>query len=70
MIAITGTVKNGQVILDAPGELSDGTRVEVLPVPVLRFHTRHARGGLADDARGHCRIVGPHGSGRTRLALD
>ena len=36
MIAITGTVKNGQVILDAPGELSDGTRVEVLPVPVLR----------------------------------
>jgi len=36
MIAITGTVKNGQVILDAPGELSDGTRVEVLPVPVTR----------------------------------
>jgi hypothetical protein len=36
MIAITGTVKDGQVILDAPGELSDGTRVEVLPVSVTR----------------------------------
>jgi hypothetical protein len=36
MIAITGTVKNGNVILDEPGELSDGTRVEVLPVPIVR----------------------------------
>ncbi len=31
-----GTVKNGQVILDAPLELPGGTRVKVLPVDVGR----------------------------------
>lgn len=32
MPTITGTVKGGQVVFDAPAELPDGTRVEVLPV--------------------------------------
>jgi hypothetical protein len=31
-----GTVKNGQVILDAPVELSEGTRVEVRPIEAAR----------------------------------
>jgi hypothetical protein len=31
MIAIKGTVKNGQVILDEPNGLAEGTRVEVTP---------------------------------------
>jgi hypothetical protein len=32
MTAIKGTVKNGQVVLDEPEGLPEGTRVEVLPV--------------------------------------
>ncbi len=32
MDAIQGTVSNGQIVLDNPVELSDGTRVEVLPI--------------------------------------
>ncbi len=36
MIAIGGTIRNGQVILDRPGGLPDGTRVEVLPVEASR----------------------------------
>jgi hypothetical protein len=32
MITIKGTVKNGQVVLDEPNGLSEGTRVEVVPV--------------------------------------
>src|SRR5947208_1074351 len=36
MNAIKGTVKNGQVVLDDPTDLSEGTRVEVLPVEAAR----------------------------------
>jgi hypothetical protein len=32
MHAIQGTVSNGQIVLDYPVELSEGTRVEVLPI--------------------------------------
>ena len=32
MIAIEGTVMNGQIVLDEPGKLSEGTRVDVMPV--------------------------------------
>ena len=32
MIAIKGTVKNGQVVLDEPDGLSEGTRVDVRPI--------------------------------------
>lgn len=32
MNALQGTVKNGQVVLDTPAELPEGTRVEVLPI--------------------------------------
>jgi hypothetical protein len=32
MIALQGTIKNGQIILDAPSALLEGTRVEVLPI--------------------------------------
>jgi hypothetical protein len=32
MTAMQGTVQNGQVVLDAPAELPEGTRVEVLPI--------------------------------------
>ena len=28
---LQGTIKNGQIVLDAPGALPEGTRVEVLP---------------------------------------
>ncbi len=31
-----GTIKNGQIILDDPSELAEGTRVEVLPVEGAR----------------------------------
>ena len=34
MIAIKGTVKNGQVVLDEPAWLSEGMRVDVVPVGV------------------------------------
>src|SRR5690242_16177572 len=32
MTALQGTVKGGQIILDTPPSLPDGTRVEVLPI--------------------------------------
>jgi hypothetical protein len=32
MNALQGTIKNGQVILDFPVALPEGTRVEVLPI--------------------------------------
>jgi Ser/Thr protein kinase RdoA (MazF antagonist) len=32
MNTLQGTVKNGQIVLDAPVPLPEGTRVEVLPV--------------------------------------
>jgi hypothetical protein len=36
MNALQGTIKNGQIVLDGPAELPEGTRVEVLPVDVTR----------------------------------
>lgn len=36
MIAIKGTVKNGQVVFDEPAGLPEGTRVEVTPVETGR----------------------------------
>jgi hypothetical protein len=36
MNAIKGVVRNGQVVLDAPAELPEGTRVEVVPVESAR----------------------------------
>lgn len=32
MTTLQGTVRSGQIILDAPAMLPDGTRVEILPV--------------------------------------
>jgi hypothetical protein len=32
MTTLRGTIKNGQIVLDAPAELPEGTRVEVLPI--------------------------------------
>jgi hypothetical protein len=32
MNAIQGTIRNGQIVLDSPVELREGTRVEVLPI--------------------------------------
>jgi hypothetical protein len=32
MHAIQGTVSDGQIVLDKPADLRDGTRVEVLPI--------------------------------------
>jgi hypothetical protein len=32
MIALQGTFKNGQIILDRPAALPEGTRVEVVPI--------------------------------------
>ncbi len=32
MTALQGTIKNGQIILDAPAALPEGTRVEVRPI--------------------------------------
>ena len=32
MTGLQGTIKNGQIVLDAPGALPEGTRVEVLPI--------------------------------------
>jgi hypothetical protein len=36
MSAITGVVRNGQIVLDAPPDLPEGTRVEVVPVEQAR----------------------------------
>ena len=36
MNALDGTVQNGQVVLDEPAGLPDGTRVKVLPVETAR----------------------------------
>lgn len=36
MITLQGTLRNGQVVLDAPSTLPEGTRVEVLPVEAHR----------------------------------
>jgi hypothetical protein len=32
MNALQGTIKNGQIILDVPDALPEGTRVEILPI--------------------------------------
>jgi hypothetical protein len=32
MNALHGTIKNGQIILDVPAALPEGTRVEVMPI--------------------------------------
>ena len=42
MNGLQGTIKNGQIVLDAPGALPEGTRVEVLPIQEARptFGTR------------------------------
>ncbi len=32
MDGLQGTIKNGQIVLDAPGALPEGTRVAVLPI--------------------------------------
>ena len=37
MNAIQGRIKNGQIVLDQPAELPEGTRVEVVPVGVPRL---------------------------------
>ncbi len=36
MTTISGVVRNGQVILDQPGHLPEGRRVEVVPVEASR----------------------------------
>jgi hypothetical protein len=36
MPPLTGTVKNGQIVLDEAADLPEGTRVEVLPVQEAR----------------------------------
>ncbi len=36
MTALQGTIENGQIILDAPASLPEGTRVEVLPIEGAR----------------------------------
>jgi hypothetical protein len=36
MTTVHGTIKNGQIILDAPAALPEGTRVEVLPIEAAR----------------------------------
>jgi hypothetical protein len=37
MSAITGVMRNGQVVLDGPADLPEGTRVEVVPVGPARL---------------------------------
>ncbi len=44
MNAFQGTIKNGQIVLDSPTELPEGSRVEVLPVEVI-----HPRLGMRED---------------------
>jgi hypothetical protein len=36
MNSFQGTIKNGQIVLDEPAGLAEGTRVEVLPVDAAR----------------------------------
>lgn len=36
MIAMQGTIQNRQIVLDAPANLPEGTRVEVLPIDGAR----------------------------------
>jgi hypothetical protein len=36
MNALQGTIRNGQIVLDAPAALPEGTRVEVLPIDRAR----------------------------------
>ncbi|HEV3146082.1 MAG TPA: hypothetical protein VGZ47_19500 [Gemmataceae bacterium] len=36
MTTLQGTIKNGQIILDSPAALPEGTRVEVLPIEQAR----------------------------------
>jgi hypothetical protein len=36
MNALQGTIKNGQIVLEAPIELPEGSRVEILPIEWAR----------------------------------
>ena len=36
MITLQGVVRNGEIVLDAPAALPEGTRVEVLPIEASR----------------------------------
>ena len=69
MTALQGTIKNGEIILDAPAALPEGTRVEVLPIDGARPTLGMARGRVADDRRGDRNFVGSDGPGRARVVL-
>jgi len=67
MTALQGTIKNGQIILDAqprcPKHPRGGAANRGGPT-----HARHARGRLADDTEGIAALVARHGPGRTGVA--
>ena len=67
MNGLQGTIKNGQIVLDAPAALPEGTRVEVLPDPGGPADARHGRGRLADDRGRGSQLCWP---GWTRSSRD
>jgi hypothetical protein len=69
MIALQGTIKNGQIILDAPTALPEGTRVEVLPIESARPSLGMREEDWPTTSGGDRSVVGQDGSGRSGLAL-
>jgi hypothetical protein len=49
MIVIEGTVKNGQVVLDEPDRLSEGTRVDVMPVGTRPIRSEAEEGPMTPE---------------------
>jgi hypothetical protein len=52
MNTFQGTIKNGQIVLDDPAELPEGSRVEVFPVAAARPALGRRGGGWAATPEG------------------
>jgi len=70
MSAITGTVKNGQIVLDQPADWPEGSRVVVEPLPGGRPDEVESIGGdLTGNVLTFCNEQGLTAHVRTALAL-
>ena len=69
MNAIQGTVRNGQIVLDNPVGLREGTRVEVLPIEARQPTVGMREEEWPTTARGDRCVVGSDGHGGAGVAL-
>ena len=69
MNALQGAVKNGQIVLNEPAELPEGSRVEELPVEAARPTLGLCEEDWTTAPEGIAALFGADGSGRAGVAL-